>query len=51
MPDLKTEKKMVSETRPGETSYQKAIRGVRYRIEALGRRHDPSRALPRGDDR
>jgi len=30
---------------------QKAVRGVRYRIEALGRRHDPSRALPRGDDR
>lgn len=28
-----------------------AVRGVRSRIEALGRRHDPNReALPRGDD-
>lgn len=28
-----------------------AVRGVRRRIEALGRRHDPAGALPEGDDR
>ena len=37
--------------RERQTSAILAVRGVRSRIEALGRRHDPNRqALPHGDD-